>query len=838
MKNIYILFIAIVFISCEKQTVQIANLSNTKVGQHATEELHKYLNEIYIDTEFEVLETNADIQLMLASQAGDLGISNLPIKKESFLISCKDDKVYIIASDERGLLNAVYALLEKQGCGFFIGGDVVPAPKDWDGFSDWSMKDNPVLQDRSLFNWHNFLSGCTGWDLEDWKAYIDQANKMRYNGIMVHAYGNNPMFSYEYLGETKTTGSFNSSINGRDWGNQHINDVRRMVAGDIFDAPVYGAKPSLADEGKKVEVASRMMHDVFEYAEACGTKVIFALDFDTWMSHPQNIVKKLPKEALLNINGYLTPNPEHPEGYKYYKHQVQELVKKYPQIDELTVWSRSPKNKKISVLGSIWMEFPYEEFPEQWKKEYDQLVKENHALKHELYSQGMFTFSKIVKALLKAAGEVKPELKLGYGSWGSNWLDMADVLMPEGVPFRPLDVDFDSKKSIKYFTSVDEKRQVYPIIWAHHDDFAYIGRPFTPNQNFTTKAQERKIQGVGIIHWTTHPLDLYFTGIAKQLWEASANEPLHTTVDNYVFARFGTSSPQLSKYYYEWISKGPIFGRETSDNFIDLGKLHWKYIVKSWPELIPEAEARIKMLDAVPLQQQNDYWKYQRGMEQFYISFFKNQSAFTEAYKLAEDGKMIEAAELMKGTHPYETIQKFVDATKIIGFTAGEEALVLSLNTRWLVDYLNLKQRVALEPVRIRFSNTKHDPLAQGKGNNTYTIDDNGKWWICKWEHELPNNKFVNNEEEALLLGDTSTYKLRTMHGQNLVPGEYELSLCTQGTSKGNIRILSNNKEIATVQSNGNTPTKIKFKCNNCNKLYLQYDAGELKITAIEIYPI
>jgi len=238
MKSIHFLLIGLIFYSCSKPAIQICDLSDTRVGAHSATEMVKYLDHLYKNADFSLVEngSNADIQYFLSSQISENGIeiSDLPEKQESFKIANDHGKIVIVAPDERGLLNGTYALLEKLGCGFYISGDVLPEPKKWVGFDGWEMEDEPLTGDRFLFNWHNFLSGCTGWNLPDWQLWIDQANKMRYNGIMVHAYGNNPMFSFEYLGEKKATGYLNNTSSGRDWGNQHVNDVRRMAGGEIF----------------------------------------------------------------------------------------------------------------------------------------------------------------------------------------------------------------------------------------------------------------------------------------------------------------------------------------------------------------------------------------------------------------------------------------------------------------------------------------------------------------------------------------------------------------------------------------------------------------------------
>ena len=108
-------------------------------------------------------------------------------------------------------------------------------------FSDWQLADKPLVRDRLVFDWHNFLSGCSTWNLPDWQSWIRQSQKMRYNAVMVHAYGNNPMVSFSFNGKTKPVGYLSTTVQGRDWSTMHVNDVRRLWGGEVFDQPAFGA---------------------------------------------------------------------------------------------------------------------------------------------------------------------------------------------------------------------------------------------------------------------------------------------------------------------------------------------------------------------------------------------------------------------------------------------------------------------------------------------------------------------------------------------------------------------------------------------------------------------
>jgi len=818
MKKLYFIILTVAFFSCQEKKIEISNLSNTSVGKFASEELNTFLSKVYTQTTFETSDGNtaANIQLVLTDQAREMGFEDLPSEKESFKILESEEVLYIVSPDERGLLNGVYGLLEKLDYGFYLSYDKIPEERQWEGFAGWEFQDKPLTGDRILFNWHNFLSGCTGWNLEDWETWIDQANKMKYNSVMIHAYGNNPIFSFEYLGEKKQTGYLNNTRSGRDWGNQHMNDVRRLVGGDIFEDEVFGASASMADEAHKEQAATEFMQHVFQYAEERGTNVIFALDFDTWMSIPQNIVKKMPKEAVFELDGYLAPNPDHPVGFAYYREIVKTLMEKYPEIDQLSVWHRRPREG--NDIGSIWMLFPYEEFPEDWKVGYKQKLADNPAIEDNIYASSMFAFGKLIEAVQRARDEVAPELKISSGSWRFDYVPYADAMLKEDIPIIPLDweVIFHTDRIQKSLSAAGKNREVYPIIWGHHDDHRYLGKPYTPWENLLDKLEARNSAGFGIIHWTTRPLDLYFTSNIRQVWDATQNEPLKKTVDNYVSVNFGADAA-LSDYYYNWLTEGPMFGKETSDHLIDLGRQQAGEKLESWSLMLEKTKDRIKRLDEITNIEDHAYLRYQRAMEEYYISFFENQKLFDEVYRLTNEKEIEKARELIVQAQPEETIKQYIDAVQNVGFTSGEKAMVVSMNARWRTDFKNIRQSLGLENVYLKFAPTYHDPLAQAPGVYSYFIDENDNWYRCLWENELKDLEFAETEKGSFLKVDEAlTFPITSMHGQELNASEYMVKInYSYKGEQGNVELSDADSadiqdEVLVKVLNGNLEVRTK----------------------------
>ena len=130
------------------------------------------------------------------------------------------------------------ALLEKLGYGFYLSYNTEPPPRPGPfQLTDWKASDAPLFPDRAVFPWHNFLSGSSAWDLPDWQRWLTQIGRMRYNTVMVHCYGNSPIFTFDFRGKTKPVGYFTSTAKGCEWGTQHVNDVRRLFGGESFHGP-------------------------------------------------------------------------------------------------------------------------------------------------------------------------------------------------------------------------------------------------------------------------------------------------------------------------------------------------------------------------------------------------------------------------------------------------------------------------------------------------------------------------------------------------------------------------------------------------------------------------
>jgi len=169
--------------------------------------------------------------------------------------------------------------------------DAAPAPRPGaPDFAAWAAEDAPLAKERITFNWHNFLSGCTAWNFDDWTLWIDQSRNMRYNTVMVHAYGNNPMFTFAHNGAEKPVGFIASTLRGRDWGTAHVNDVQRLAGGAVFPGTVFGSDAALATNARRVEEKQALMRRVIDHARDTGMLVTMNLK---WVQYIESLRQSL-----------------------------------------------------------------------------------------------------------------------------------------------------------------------------------------------------------------------------------------------------------------------------------------------------------------------------------------------------------------------------------------------------------------------------------------------------------------------------------------------------------------------------------------------------------------
>lgn len=734
----------------ELQAKKVVIVAVFGLEPHA-EILRDYLQKSYINDDFVI-----DNSLPQSEDAVVFHI-NTSLGKEEFDIRSNEKNGRIIltisAGGKPGLSYAVFQLLEEFGFGFFLSFETIPEKPNEINLEGIHISDKPLTPQRIVFNWHNFLSGCSSWDIKEWKHYIDQSSKMRFNGLMTHFYANDPTFVFSHNGVEKVPGFMPNTQKGRQYGTQQVNDARRLVAGDVFEGHVFGSNASKVADEDRVAAARELMQTVHNYASSKYMDVWFGLDIDAQLANPQEIMNTLPESAKIKVkqkpNKYFgtpdsvfyLPVPDSPGGSAYYKSMLIQLFEQFPEIDNIVLWTRTS--------GSPFLTLTYEDFPARWKQEFDQIAATNQKIdKNNANITGRFATGKIYKTVRKVLHEIgKDSIKLWAGSWRTTWLEQADWFYPKEVGFIPLDYHVDYfrvEEKYRILKNVAENREIIPIVWAHHDDGAFIGSPYRPYKNLQSKVASLGNSGIGVIHWTTKPLDIYFKNTEQKFRTSTKNAGLQHSAGFLAKRMVEPKNKNLfTNYLVKWVEEGPGFGRETRTWFID-----HKITETDYKKTIGACNSRLKILKGID-EPTNKALQYFTGLEEFCIDFYHTQYNYQKALEACNLGDYRMASQYLSACKPEKVIEKYAHVSKLNDITLGEKGVVLEMNLSWLPLINSLRQTLRQQPVYWNFGTVNFPDLGVGLLNTNYLIDKQKRLWRNLGEDET-GSRIVTTQQDSI----------------------------------------------------------------------------------------
>ncbi len=213
------------------------------------------------------------------------------------------------------------------------------------------------------------------------------------------------------------------------------------------------------------------------------------------------------------------------------------------------------------------------------------------------------------------------------------------------------------------------------------------------------------------------------------------------------------------------------------------------------------------------------------------------------------DGRFTEAKELIKNASPEQCIEAFSKLFQEREPTRGELAMIISLNLRWHPDFINQKQLSRLEPVRLNFQATNHDPLAQAPGLFSFWVDEEGHRWKGLGQAETGSVYMIELQTPTSNTGDQGIVSrrpfivdLQTWRGQDLSAGRYSVILHLGEPLSGSANLKLGAQELIEyrmVNDSGQPRILFEFDSNG-GPLMLSIDPLEKNIvlSSMKIIPL
>jgi hypothetical protein len=189
------------------------------VEKYAAEELAKYIYELWKFRPAIVsdhVETFAGPAILLGSPSTNLHVARLArnlkwdqITADGFYIKTvgtEPDVLVIGGRLPRGTLFGVYNIVERWGMRFSLTEDIFPVNPAPLSLGSFDEKFEPSYATRAMRPSNNLPEGSAPWDLSDFKRFIDQMAKLKYNTYNFVIQESGPWLDYEFRGMQRPAG--------------------------------------------------------------------------------------------------------------------------------------------------------------------------------------------------------------------------------------------------------------------------------------------------------------------------------------------------------------------------------------------------------------------------------------------------------------------------------------------------------------------------------------------------------------------------------------------------------------------------------------------------------
>lgn len=438
---------------------------------------------------------------------------------------------------------------------------------------------------RGVLPWHNFLSGPTAWNQEDYRTYLDECQKSGINFIGFHTYTGGgeryatyvePMIKIEYKNIVPQA-YLDHSLSAR-WGYLPMKVKDYAFGTDkAFSLPegaeAFGSDASTTSRTTEehYEKTQTLMRNVLSMAHERGIRMAMGFEFGV-----------IPPEYFsLNVAGdcfywagesNMVPNPKNQLAVDIHHAALDNILETYPDIDYIWMWLNEHSFMSVDTKKAL-ANAPFAQAFKEGKGYFKETTDETA----QFVGVWALEYMKLTHAYLQSKGS---KAKLILGGWGGGHqlptlLKGLDRALPKDVIFSCLNPDLGKTKQPDFLGDIAKNRTVWAMPWLEGDHQLWH---FQPRVNWMREhvklAEAQQLDGVVAIHWRTeeprfnfktfahfasnkrsdHTVEqLYTTYLTEELGKeaAKALTPLLTKMDVEQI-QWSVPSPEFYAFTPEW----------------------------------------------------------------------------------------------------------------------------------------------------------------------------------------------------------------------------------------------------------------------------------------------
>ncbi len=410
--------------------------------------------------------------------------------------------VLIVGGSPVAIQWAAYAFLETLGCGFYLGGDALPARRPDLPVPQVDRVEQPVFAVRGTLPWYNFLNSPTVWNLADHRRFADQLAKQRANFVGFHSYDYEPWAGYpDERGRYRAAAPLcTSGSHDHIWGavptptSEYAFGTDRLYARDLFGADCALDYPTPPDG---IAQQQAMLAQALTYYRARGIRTCVGFE----------------------VKG----DPDLPVNQAALRARLTHLVRQYP-LDYLWIWQEEGRGG-AGVLRPLADLIPAA----------DQNLAQHFAYLEDPWrvAEGVriCRYARLAHQILQ---EIAPQVRLIVSGWGGDrWMRFTDFYegldktLPRDIVFAALDnIDPTYEPNVSaVYGRLSPDRERWPIPWFESDGGGTRRDQWGPQPNvfafapLLADARAKGCQGILGIHWRTRAVEEVAAFTFRWAWE-------------------------------------------------------------------------------------------------------------------------------------------------------------------------------------------------------------------------------------------------------------------------------------------------------------------------------
>lgn len=367
---------------------------------------------------------------------------------------------------------------------------------------------------RGVLPWHNFLSGPSAWNEDDYRNYLDECQHNKINFIGFHNYTGGgeryatyvePMIKIAYRNIIPTA-CFDNSLTAR-WGY-----LPMKVSDFAFNSSRAFKLPEGADAfGSDGSVTSKTPEEHYKSAQGLMKKVLK-------MAHERGIQMAMgfefgvlpPEYYSLNMSGdcfywagqsNMIPNPKNQIAIELHYAALDNILETYPDIDWIWLWLNEHSFMSVDTEKAL----KNKPFRDAYNK-YSGIFTEAKTDEERFVGVWALEYIRLTQDYLKKKGS---KAGIVLGGWGGGnqlqgLLRGLDRALPKEIVFACLNPDLGKQAQPLFLSEIGKNRKVWAIPWLEGDHQLWHFQPRVDMIRHQVKlAGEQNLDGVIAIHWRT-----------------------------------------------------------------------------------------------------------------------------------------------------------------------------------------------------------------------------------------------------------------------------------------------------------------------------------------------